>query len=125
MKGIMKNINLIFIILIITLSLYMCSEPTQPRAAIVLVPELTLPQNGQTGISLTQLFKWKNNANKFQISVNGSFNTVQYDVNVSGTQHQIPPGVLKPVQWYYWRAGIISGTTTIWADPFIFQTVNE
>jgi hypothetical protein len=104
----------------------MCSSPNQPKAAIVLVPELILPYDNSTDISLAPLFKWKNNANKLQISVNRSFSTVQYDVTVTGTQHQMPGGVLLPNTWYYWRAGIISGTTTIWADPpFIFETGSE
>lgn len=121
----MKKIIIMFLVLFLAVSLYKCGDPMQPKAAIVLIPELYLPYNGATNVALSPIFKWKNNANKLQISVNASFNTVQYNVNVTGTQHQMPPGILQANTLYYWRAGIISGTTTIWAESFSFQTGNE
>jgi hypothetical protein len=86
----MKKIIIICLLLLLSVSLFMCSDPMQPKAAVVLVPELYLPYNGSTNVALAPILKWKNNANKLQISVNASFNTVQYNVNVTGTRTRCP-----------------------------------
>jgi hypothetical protein len=112
----MKLIYFIFISIII-LSLSSCDSPTDSKATNVNAPSLISPPNNDTLPTFTPTFKWSGLADKFQISLYPSFNTLFYSVNVSDSQYTLPGNVLTlHHQMYYWHAGKTSGGTTYWAE---------
>jgi hypothetical protein len=118
------KINFLFIILIIIAGLisHGCDSPGDSKATSVAAPILVSPNDGDTTVSKTPVFNWTNDADKLEIDENAAFSS-PFSYAVSGTQFTYP-GQLVGGIWYYWRAGVTSGTTVYWSESiYHFRTV--
>ena len=119
------KIRYLFIILIIITVVIAngCDSASDSKATSVAAPILVSPVDGDTTVSRTPAFSWTNNADKLEIDENAAFSS-PFSYNVSGTQFTFPAQLMANT-WYYWRAGITSGTTTYWSESiYHFRTVN-
>lgn len=120
----MRIRNLTIIAAIILFVFYSgCDSPSDSKAVSITPPALVSPNDGDTTVSVNPVFTWTNEADKFEIDDNGGFTSPNSYV-VSGTQFTLP-FALQAGHWYYWRAGISSGSTTYWSqDIYHFRTLN-
>lgn len=120
----MKAIVSLLVLFILALCVGSCDSVTDSKATGVAPPSLISPADGDSNVSRITAFSWTGTADKLQIDVNPSFPNPVRQYNVTGTAFQIPlSDILDGNQFYYWRAGISSGTNTYWsAKVFTFRT---
>lgn len=91
-----------------------------------LKPQLTYPQNNDTGVSRHPVFIWQEypNASQYvlQVSQNNNFAYPEINVTVTGTSYQYQY-FLQRFKNYYWRVGAIySMNTSFWSNINTFRT---
>lgn len=100
-----------------------CDSPTETKATSVTAPSLVSPPDNATGVSLTPTFQWSGVANKLQISTNSNFDgAITYEV--SGQSYTLSTSLNRNTV-YFWRAGVVSGSTIYWSSPFFRFTTIE
>lgn len=101
-----------------------CDNPVNTKTTNLIPPTLISPPNLATNVELEPTFVWSGNCNRLEIDYSPSFNPPPvFSKTVTGTQYKIPPGILAYNTFYYWRAGIVNGTTVAWSNPiFGFKT---
>jgi hypothetical protein len=88
-------------------------------------PTLLAPPDNATGISLTPTFKWNLPAHKIQIDETSNFSSPVYDYSgLNGVkEYTLPPQILMSQKSYFWRVGVVSGSTVTWSvSAFRFAT---
>lgn len=110
--------QLFFGVLLIISALYLgaCDSPTDSKATSVNAPVLVSPEDNATGIALTPLFKWSGSADKIIYATNSNFNNA-VTISVNGTEFRLNTS-LSPNTTYFWKAGITSGSSTLWSASY-------
>lgn len=100
-----------------------CSNPVNTKTINLIPPTLISPPNGAPDVELEETFVWSGACNRLEIDYTPSFNVPVFSRSVTGTQYKLPPGVLAYNAYYYWRCGLVSGSTVVWSSPiFGFKT---
>jgi photosystem II stability/assembly factor-like uncharacterized protein len=93
-----------------------------------LTPTLISPPDNATGVSLTPLLDWSDdaaNSSKYIVQVSTSYffsNPVVSD-SVTSSQYSVPSGKLANYEYYYWRVrGENYGGYGDWCEPWEFRT---
>ncbi len=90
-------------------------------------PNLQLPANNATGVSLTPLMQWSSvfgaTGYHLQIATDAGFGNTIHDVMVTPTSYTVPAGILGGNQTYYWHVSSVnSGGEGIYSTIFHFTT---
>ena len=121
----LSKLFLLFLSLSFTAILLSCDSATDSVAINVSAPSLLSPTNGDTTVTLTPTLKWTGLADKVEISTDGSITHVIHSAAVNDSSYTIPSGILQNGTWYYWHAGIYSGTGEVWSGTiYSFKTHN-
>ncbi|HEY3249884.1 MAG TPA: hypothetical protein VGK25_02090, partial [Ignavibacteria bacterium] len=100
-----------------------CGDPVQNKATNIILPVPVAPPDGSSNIPINPTFRWTGTADKLEIDYTPSFSPPEFSATVSGNQYNMPPDTLAHNQWYYWRVGVTSGSTTYWSKSvFAFKT---
>jgi hypothetical protein len=123
----MKHLIITFLIIIFTgFLISSCDSPSDSKATpTATAPTLLSPADNATGISLTPTFKWDLAAHKIQIDETSNFSSPVYDYSgLNGVKEYIlPPQILVSGQSYFWRVGVVTGSTVTWStSAFRFAT---
>jgi len=97
------------------------------QQGVLPAPQLQLPLNGTTGVSLTPTLDWSDVSGatgyEVQISLNNTFQSLVLDENSVISQWVVDPGILSGSQQYFWRVCTInSGGHGPWSNYFNFTT---